>query len=136
MSVLEFKGYTVNSMKYSKNDHFSNINEGIRLEPQLSAKSFTNDSDISVNLMVNVGSTDNSLSPFYVECEVEGKFVYNSEEDANGFGKNTFVRNNCVAILYPYVRAIVGTLVSSSNEFPGYYMPTINVSKALSKDAE
>ncbi|MCI1632814.1 MAG: protein-export chaperone SecB [Liquorilactobacillus nagelii] len=46
------------------------------------------------------------------------------------------VRNNAVAILYPYARAIVATLTTTSNEFPGYNMPTINVNKVLAQQDE
>lgn len=136
MSVLEFKGYTVNKMIYEKNNNFLDSNKNISLNPKLSAESTSDNSNITIKLSVSVGSFEDTSTPFRVQCEVEGRFIYNIDEDENDFGKDVFIKNNCVAILYPYVRAIVGTLVSSSNEFPGYYMPTINVSKALSEDAE
>ncbi|WP_204122487.1 protein-export chaperone SecB [Lacticaseibacillus mingshuiensis] len=135
MSVLDFKGYTVTQMAYSKNAAFDQVNRQISLNPKLSEKHIIEDSSATINLRVVAGSDEGDKLPFSVSCEVQGKFIYNFEEDENNLGAEVFVRNNGVAILYPYVRAIIGNLTAFSNEFPGFFLPTINVAKALADKA-
>lgn len=89
---------------------------------------------INIKLSVAVGSLEDLDIPFYAKCSVIGTFTYNSDEDEIGTGIDTLVRNNAVAILYSYVRAIIATLTTTSNEFPGYNMPTINVGKVLAQE--
>lgn len=138
MSILDFKGYSVKEMSYQRNDNFQ-IKQGktpVKLEHRLQAKNNVDGETIIVNLRVVVGSLENQLAPFMASCTVVGRFTYHVEEDETSVGLDTLVRNNCVAILYPYVRAIIATLTTSSNEFPGYNMPTINVAKALAQSQD
>lgn len=130
MTVLKFNGYTVKEMRYRSNNNFKKRNQ-VDLDPKLQATNEIENNNIIVNLSVTVGSLEDESMPFEASCSVQGKFEYKPEEDENNIGVDTFVRNNAVAILYPYVRAIIATLTTSSNEFPGYNMPTINVSEAL-----
>ena len=87
-------------------------------------------------MSVIVGSLEDKTIPFQVSCSIIGTFVYEPDEDATNVGLDALVRNNAVAILYPYVRAIIATLTTTSNEFPGYNMPTINVSELLAQQGE
>lgn len=130
MTVLKFKGYTVKEMSYKSNSNFKKT-KSINLKPNLQSDYEINNDDITVNLSVKVGSLSDESLPFEVTCSVQGLFEYDSEEDTDNIGVDAFIHNNSVAILYPYVRAIVATLTTSSNEFPGYNMPTINVAEVL-----
>lgn len=134
MGVLEFKRYTVNKMQYTKNKLFNPNEKKVNLDPKLSADAVVNDQSIVMTLKVTVGSISDDKLPFLVHVEVTGHFIFNEDEDENHLGIKPFVKNNCVAILYPYIRAIVASLVTNSNEFPGYIMPTINVAKKLEND--
>lgn len=136
MSVLDFKGYTVKEMHYYENKGFDIQSKSLELSPELSAKNTYTGDKITIDLSVEIGKKDDSQTPFVVSCSIQGKFVYHPDEDEGKFGISTFMRNNCVAILYPYVRAIVGNLTALSNKYPGYYMPTINVSSALAENDE
>lgn len=136
MSVLDFKGYVIKEMNYYENDSFNIKGNSLELSPELSARTKHDNNEITIDLSVEIGKKDDSQTPFVVSCSIQGKFVYHPDEDEGKFGINTFMRNNCVAILYPYVRAIVGNLTALSNKYPGYYMPTINVSSALAENDE
>ena len=116
MSVLKFLGYKVMQMKYERNPVFESVKKPISLEPKMTSKTNIEDNNINITLSVIVG--------------------YEPDEDATNVGLDALVRNNAVAILYPYVRAIIATLTTTSNEFPGYNMPTINVSKLLAQQGE
>lgn len=131
MAVLEFKGYHVNKMAYTKNEKFEISNEKIKLSPTLSTNFDIKKNEINVSLKVGVGSIQKKNIPFFVECSLTGVFIYKKEEDKTEVGLDTLIRNNAVAILYPYVRAIISTLTMTSNEFPNYNLPTINVGQAL-----
>ncbi|WP_204121308.1 MULTISPECIES: protein-export chaperone SecB [Levilactobacillus] len=136
MTVLKFIGYTVKEMTYKRNESFDINQKSIELVPNLSVNSTNNGENARVILNVRVGSLEDKNYPFEVFCSVEGKFIYNSTEDNNNIGIDTFIRNNCVAILYPYARALVASLTTSSNEFPGFNMPTINVGQMLAKSED
>lgn len=136
MSVLQFDGYKVESMSYQRNDHFERTKKAVMLKPKLATKVDVKDNSINIMLKVVAGSLETNSVPFQVDCSVVGRFTYKPDEDSTGIGLDIFVRNNAVAILYPYVRAIIATLTTTSNEFPGYNMPTINVGKLLAQQDE
>lgn len=136
MSVLQFLGYKVIAMEYKRNPRFETVTDPISLEPKITTKINVENSDINITLSVMVGSLDGKDIPFQVNCSIIGTFVYNPDEDLTEVGLDTLVRNNAVAILYPYARAIVATLTTTSNEFPGYNMPTVNVNKILAQQDE
>lgn len=134
MGVLEFKGYFVKRMAYDRNEHFDPATKQIEIMPKINTSSrITDDNHIHVTLTVLVGSTDNKNIPFKVDCSIEGHFIYNADEDDNDFGLDAFIRTNCVAILYPYIRALISSLTNSSNEFSAFNLPTINVGETLKK---
>ncbi|KRM40507.1 hypothetical protein FC39_GL000530 [Lactobacillus hamsteri DSM 5661 = JCM 6256] len=101
------------------------------MTPNLNTSFDVKEDKINVSLNVVVGSTENTSVPFQAECSLTGIFTYKYEEDQTKVGLDTLVRNNAVAILYPYIRAIISTLSMTSNEFPNYNLPTINVGKVL-----
>ncbi|MBU9790338.1 protein-export chaperone SecB [Lentilactobacillus sp. IMAU92037] len=134
MSILRFNGYKVQEMAYKRNAHYQPANKQIELDPKITTKIDITDNDINITLTVMIGSLEKGSMPFQVSCSIIGNFTYNPDEDNTNIGIDTFVRHNAVAILYPYARAIIATLTTTSNEFPGYNMPTINVAKLLTQD--
>ncbi|RKD29993.1 hypothetical protein BG617_01670 [Lactiplantibacillus paraplantarum] len=69
--------------------------------------------------------------PFRASITINGTFEFNVSEDDSGVGVDMLIRNNAVAILYPYARALIANLTLSSNEYPAVTLPTINVAKVL-----
>lgn len=134
MSILRFNGYKVQEMAYKRNAHYQPAKKQIELDPKITTKVDITDNDINITLTVMIGSLEKGSMPFQVRCSIIGNFTYNPVEDNTNIGIDTFVRRNAVAILYPYARAIIATLTTTSNEFPGYNMPTINVAKLLTQD--
>ena len=136
MSVLSFEGYHVEEMNYQRNSSYKAAQKTILMDPKFSKDVSVEGNKIDVRLSVTVGSFKNTETPFYVKCSVTGTFVYHPDENETKAEVDTLIRNNAVAILYPYVRAIVATLTTASNEFPGYNMPTINVSQVLADNKD
>lgn len=134
MAILEFENYVVNTMSYSKNENFDRQNSEINLKPAISADFNKKDDIINVKLTVLIGSLEDKKKPFRIECEVIGKFKYNTDKNDTEISEESIIKNNTVAILYPYIRQLVSSLTQQSNEYPSYILPTINVAKALEKE--
>lgn len=131
MSALKFVGYRVAQMSYTRNDHYQLTDRPLLLHPVPTTDIDVTDDRIKVTLTIDVGSLTGKKMPFKVTCALIGDFVYESAEDKGAVALDTLVRNNAVAILYPYVRAVIATLTNTSGEFPSYNLPTINVSEWL-----
>ncbi|WP_203640389.1 protein-export chaperone SecB [Levilactobacillus andaensis] len=136
MSVFKFDHFVVDDMSYARNPNYDKNLKKIDLKPQISADSDIEGMNVIVSLKVVVGALDVKSIPFQVKVSVSGSFEYDSEQDEASYGIDTFIRNNAVAMLYPYVRSLVANLTMSSGEYPGYNLPTINVSKALEKSTD
>ncbi|WP_203652176.1 protein-export chaperone SecB [Secundilactobacillus yichangensis] len=134
MTILEFEGYQVDNMQYQRNKNYKVISKSeIKLNPKIQVKNSINDNHIEVTLSVSVGSIEDSNVPFDLKCTLTGFFIYHPETDTDNIGPDTLVRNNAVAILYPYIRMVVSTLTMTSNEYPSYIMPTVNVGEVIAK---
>lgn len=131
VTVLEFKGYAVKEQCYQKNETFKQSTQGITLNPQidLDIENDIQEDGILVTLGVKIGSLTDD--PFRVIVRICGRFVYHLEKDTHKMGVDALIRKNAVAILYPYLRAIVSNLTSTSNEYPAYLLPTIDVAQVL-----
>lgn len=135
MAILKFNGYTVKEMNYKRNPKFKpNKKNKVKLNPTFDSQNNIEKNKIIVDLKIKAGSVDDTSIPFLVSCSIQGIFEYNADEDKNNVGIDSFIHNNAVAILYPYARAIIATLTASSNEFPGYNMPTVNIAEVLKKE--
>ena len=78
---------------------------------------------MQIRLSVNIfkGIVD---APFYMDVTITGDFRLNGEEDISKY------EANAIAIMYPYLRAIVSTYTSSANINP-LILPAINVNAML-----
>lgn len=131
MTVLNFEGYTVKKMIYERNPAFDSNQSQFKMAPKIDVETSVVNNQIQVALSITVGSKDEPRLPFNIVVIIEGRFDYQPTESQRTTGMTTLVRNNAVAILYPYARALIAQLTTASNEFPGYNLPTINVSQAL-----
>ncbi|MEK2461710.1 protein-export chaperone SecB [Lactobacillus gasseri] len=134
MAILEFKNYIVNNMSYIKNKNFDRQANEINLKPIISADFNRKDDTIDVKLTVLIGSLEDKNMPFKIECEVVGEFKYNADKNDTKISEEAIIKNNTVAILYPYIRQLISSLTQQSNEYPSYILPTINVGKVLDKN--
>lgn len=133
MSVLKFNGYRIAKMSYQRNEDYYSTTNQITLSPKPQTVIDLAGNEIKVSLTITVGSLKDKTVPFEVVCTIVGSFTYQPDEDGNQVGLDNLVRNNAVAILYPYARAIIATLTANSGEFPSYNLPTINVGQWLSE---
>ena len=133
MAVLNFKGYVVEDSSYQRNNNYVPVAKPVNLTPDIETTNDVRDGNILVRLRVSVGSISDKTMPFRASITINGKFKFNASEDDSGVGIDMLIRNNAVAILYPYARALIANLTLSSNEYPAVTLPTINVAKVLAK---
>ncbi|RRK09757.1 preprotein translocase subunit SecB [Lactiplantibacillus garii] len=131
MAVLEFKGYSVEELSYQKNRTYQAKKREVDLNPKVEISNTFNQDEIGVTVTVRVGSLKGTAAPFVVVASVRGTFRYQSTEDTGHIGVDTLVKKNAVAILYPYVRALVSSITNASNDYPAFILPTINVAQVL-----
>ena len=131
MNVLEFNGYSVKEIQYKKNEHFKSDETSVNLNPNFDFNYDVKDSTINVELSIKIGNMDSDNLPFSVYVSIVGKFTFHAEEDTQSVGLTELVQTNSLAILYPYLRALVSNITNYSEDFPAYNLPTINVYQVL-----
>ena len=71
-------------------------------------------------------------SPFYIDIVINGLFEYVPEENELELSMDDYLKENGIAILFPYARSIISTLTSQSNSsYPTIILPTINVPEVV-----
>ena len=129
LSSLKFLNYIVNSVNYKTNDK-PNKNGTWKLNFDITntTKISTEKDKMTITLAVNVfkGIED---APFYIDVEITGYFELEGEDDISKY------EANAIAIMYPYLRAIVSNYTSSANVSP-VILPAINVNAMLKRKEE
>lgn len=130
---LAFDKYIVNEIEFRTNPNYKN-KESETIDFDLTK-------DVSYNKDTNIGSVvikttifDNAEEmnyPFYIKVVVTGTFevIFDNQTDSNereAFSEY-LLNNNAVAILFPYIRALISTYTANAN-VPPLILPPINVS--------
>lgn len=129
ISSLKFLNYIVNSVTYRTNDK-PNENGSWKLNFDIknTTKISKEKDKMTITLAVSVfkGVED---APFYIDVEITGYFELEGEDDISKY------EANAIAIMYPYLRAIVSNYTSSANVSP-VILPAINVNAMLKRKNE
>lgn len=128
--VIAFLDYKINSVEFRINDNYKGEEVDIDFDVSASYTVSDDNKEMIVALSTNIFEPkDGKEYPFKMSIEIEGYFKNNygdSEQDIEQYGKNA------VAILFPYVRALVSTFTANANVTP-LILPTVNVNKLLDK---
>ena len=127
--ALIFKRYIVNKVIFEKNENYTFKDEE-KIHFKIRDEVKKEENKLEVGLIVNIfqDSKENNY-PFEMEVELTGLF-----EVENDNGNIDFIPN-AIAILYPYIRAIVSTYTALAN-VNSLILPTINVNAMLKKQEE
>lgn len=123
-SILKFKKYEVNeiyfkrNMLYTPNEQRNPIN--LKIEPILEIKD--NNMDITLEVIIYKNAVENN-KPFEMKINITGYFIVEGNDPER-------FKANAIAIMYPYIRAIVSTYTASANVTP-LILPAINVNKLI-----
>jgi preprotein translocase subunit SecB len=88
------------------------------------------ENELIIKLYTKVfGNSEIKNYPFEIEVAITGYFDISENEG------NIDFEPNAIAILYPYIRAIISTYTSSANVMP-VILPAINVNAVLKNQKE
>ena len=128
-SILTFNNYIVNEIIYKANSEFRETKEQIPVDVSLKTNIKQEEDKMEVNLILTVN--ENAIEknfPYEMKIDITGYFSYKGETN-----EKIDLRPNAIAILYPYLRAIVSTYTVSANKIP-LILPAINTNKLIRKE--
>ena len=129
VSSLKFINYIVNKVEFQTNT-ITNEKNNWKLGFDIKNKTQINQEKNKMNITLSVeafkGIED---APFWMNVEIMGAFELVGEDDISKY------EANAIAIMYPYLRAIVSTYTASANVAP-LILPAINVNAMLRKKKE
>jgi len=130
-SCLEFNGYEVNIIEFKLSDTFEGNKEfKIKPELQLSVADVGEDA-CHVKLSFSLKSTEGNELPFDMNVTMTGHFRFCADETGEEADlREKVMRENTVAIMFPFLRSIVASLTATAN-IPPLVLPVINIVKAF-----
>lgn len=128
-TALEFEGYEVNELVYQKNIEYehSSDKKQIMLFPKLvrNIKKMPNNKfEVHLGVVVSADKDGNDI-PFYLSVNISGFFNLLGEET-----DETFINQNALAILFPYLRSLVTTVTVNAG-IPPIILPAVNIIQML-----
>lgn len=125
-SKLSFINYKVKEVILKQNDSFHNTEKPIKIEFNIEHETNISNNKMKIKLIVTVfDNAEENNYPFYMKIVLEGDFVVEGENIA-------MFEVNGIALLYPYIRAIISTYTANSN-IPTLILPPINVANYYQK---
>lgn len=128
--VITFLDYRVNSIEFKNNADYNG--EEVDIDFDVSANYCISDDGEEMIVVLNTNifePKEGKAYPFRMTVEIEGYFKSNFEDREKNIEQ--YVKN-AVAILFPYVRALVSTFTANANVTP-LILPTVNVNRLLDK---
>lgn len=130
-SVLKFERYIVKKIVFETNEKYINKNEEIELPFEFDTNTIIKDDKMEIELGTTIfQNAEENDYPFEMEVKLKGYFgVENAQSDIKFFEKNA------IAILFPYLRALVSTYTVNANVAP-ILLPAMNINEYLRKKYE
>ncbi|MCG5026961.1 hypothetical protein FOI68_17115 [Brevibacillus sp. LEMMJ03] len=131
-AVFQLRDYHVIETVY-KFDPFFNDDDSEKLTPKFSFASRRNLDDptlIAVELGITIGDEELDTTSLFVSAKILGIFQIVGELEEKEVIK--FTRLNAVALLYPYLRALISDLTSKGSEAP-IILPTMNIAQMMER---
>lgn len=126
--VITFLDYKVNRIEFVNNNEYNGEEVDVDFDVSAQFQVSEDGQEMIVLLKTDIfPPKEGKIYPFRMSVEVEGYFGSNfdrQEEEIRQYGKNA------VAILFPYVRALVSTFTANANVTP-LILPTVNVNRLL-----
>ncbi|MDK0942049.1 protein-export chaperone SecB [Clostridium perfringens] len=122
-SKLNFKEYIVNNIEFNNNLNF--LDGPVTIDFDIDSEvNFINETEFLLGLQIEVfREAEKNNYPFNFKAEIIGSFEIDTDDQEE---KENLAEKNAVAILFPYVRALISTYTSISNVQP-IILPPINV---------
>lgn len=130
--VINFLGYEVTNICFKKNRNYSG--ESVHIDTDLTAAVTTDQERESMDVELTLklfSDAEEKGYPFSLDVSVLGKFKLENKQYAD----IKLFQSNAIAILFPYVRALVTTYTANANVAP-LILPTINTNQFVEKNSE
>ena len=128
-SSLRFINYIVNKVNFEAKE-VQDTDKSWNLDVKINNKTGINSEKNKMTITLTVKVFDGvENAPFYIETTVTGYFELIGDNDISKY------EANAIAIMYPYVRAIISNYTSSANVSP-IILPAINVNAMLKQQKE
>lgn len=127
-SIIKFKNYYVDSVKYRTNYDFETSTDGVTIDFDVKREIAEVDENIfAVSLLVNIfDEPEKNNFPFTMDLKVTGIFEFKDYNDEY----YEILEQNTIAILFPYVRSLVSSYTANTNLEP-LILPIVNVIKMI-----
>ncbi|MEJ7541598.1 MULTISPECIES: protein-export chaperone SecB [Staphylococcus intermedius group] len=133
MAAINFINYVVDTMYYKTNPNFDiDNNEDIIIDEEVDAHINIIDNEKTAIITLRSELKEKDSVPFSFEVRIVGYFEFD-EKESDGVDFKDLLKTNAVAILFPYLRAIVSELTGKSNRFPNYNMPVRNIAREMAE---
>ena len=132
-SSLRFINYIVNKIEFYTNKDFKEepIEVEFKIRKQIEyLEDENNTMNVTIEAKIFENPTENNY-PFSMNIILTGIFEL---ENCDLYKRESFAEVNSIAILFPYLRAIVSTFTANANIQP-LILPPINIVKLVSKSA-
>ena len=126
MSPLRFLSYSVENLEYKSLPDTNEANE-IELQPDIRAKLIKKDDRCyDLSLSVSLAPEEDRSLPFEIKITLVGHFEFSEGEDVFADNrKEQILRQNTVAILFPFLRSTLAAVTTIAN-IPPVILPVIN----------
>lgn len=133
---ITYNGYIIEKIDYKLNNQFVANKQPIHLDY---------DFDVHINLDNENSSAIIKIEciifkeykecngPFYLDIIINGFFTYDSNEDEKAI--HNLLSNNAVAIVFPYLRSIIGSITVNCGIAP-VTLPTINIIEFMKRKTQ
>jgi preprotein translocase subunit SecB len=131
-SVLRFSNYIVNEAHFIINENFQGNGTSIPIDFDVKNDIEYEADKKSANVTLTVKIFDKMKDknyPFYFEVKLTGFFQVENAEIPE---EKMLIESNAIAILFPYIRALISSYTANSNVSP-LILPPINVVKFMKK---
>jgi len=127
--ALNFKRYIVNKIDFRHNPEYrgGKANMDINFGHAIAIKN--SEAHITLRCIL-FGNAKTEEKPFHLEVHMTGLFGFKGELEEEELKK--LLRNHGLTVLFPYLRALI-TNITSSSGFPPIILPIINVNQLTQK---
>lgn len=126
-SVLRFDKYIVKTINFEINEEFLSQNKNVNLDFDIDAKSLSEGNSLIVEVRAQIFKDAVKRGyPFEMNVVLKGYFSMVSE----GKIDISIFETNAIAILFPYLRALVSSYTANANVTP-VLLPAMNINEYI-----
>ncbi len=127
-SVLQFEKYIVKEIHYQANESYITCDDGISLDFDFDAQSYFSEDNKKMEVELRADVFKKAVQknyPFEMSVSIKGFFcIETGNKELDNF------ESNAIAILFPFIRAIISTYTANANIVP-VILPPMNINAYL-----